>query len=304
MSVDLFAKGLSLERLETLLKVHDAGSIVNAAPGEPIRQSQYSRQIKDLATFFGCALLEARGRGRVLTPAGVRLVGIARGMRDALGDFKNAASEEPIAFALGAGDSLLHWWVIPRLARARAKLADARVELVSLAARDIVERVRDARLDFGVVRETEVPSDLKTRALGPFRFALYVPRALRKRRTKSMTPMTPEEILALPFALQQSEPQLNAALEAYASKHRKVLRVALACETFPQAWRAVQSGAYASLLPKLAHGEPGLHEMDAVWPKGMEATASNIVLAWHMRMEDVRPTLAELVGPLAAALRG
>ncbi len=47
-------RGLSLDRLKVLIEVRDAGSIAQAAPGDPVRQSQYSRQLRELSEFFGC----------------------------------------------------------------------------------------------------------------------------------------------------------------------------------------------------------------------------------------------------------
>ena len=44
--------GLSLDRLRALVEVGAAGSIARAAEGDPIRQSQFSRQIKELEDFF------------------------------------------------------------------------------------------------------------------------------------------------------------------------------------------------------------------------------------------------------------
>ena len=47
-------RGLSLDRLKVLIEVRDAGSIAQAAPADPVRQSQYSRQLRELSEFFGC----------------------------------------------------------------------------------------------------------------------------------------------------------------------------------------------------------------------------------------------------------
>ena len=53
----LFAeRGLSLDRLKTLIEVAKAGSIAAAARGDSARQSLYSRQIKELEEFFGVEL--------------------------------------------------------------------------------------------------------------------------------------------------------------------------------------------------------------------------------------------------------
>jgi len=55
----LFAEnGLSLDRLRALLEVGASGSIVKATHGDPVRQSQYSRQIKELEDFFRVKLVE------------------------------------------------------------------------------------------------------------------------------------------------------------------------------------------------------------------------------------------------------
>ena len=52
MFAKLFAQsGLSLDRLRALVEVGATGSIVRAAEGDPARQSQYSRQIKELEDF-------------------------------------------------------------------------------------------------------------------------------------------------------------------------------------------------------------------------------------------------------------
>src|SRR5712671_4362044 len=75
----LFAEsGLSLDRLKALLEVGAAGSIVRAAGGDPVRQSQYSRQIKELEDFFRTRLIERQGKGTRLTESGRELARISR----------------------------------------------------------------------------------------------------------------------------------------------------------------------------------------------------------------------------------
>ena len=49
----LFSEGrLTFERLRTLVEIDHAGSISKAAPGDLNRQSQYSRQLKEIEVFF------------------------------------------------------------------------------------------------------------------------------------------------------------------------------------------------------------------------------------------------------------
>ena len=59
----LFANsGLSLERLRTFREIVTAGGITAAAGDDSNRQSQYSRQLKELERYFGVELLK-RGHG-------------------------------------------------------------------------------------------------------------------------------------------------------------------------------------------------------------------------------------------------
>ena len=67
----LFAeRGLSLDRLKTLIEVAKAGEHCRCRPGDSARQSLYSRQIKELREFFGVELASRRGKVLALTGAG------------------------------------------------------------------------------------------------------------------------------------------------------------------------------------------------------------------------------------------
>ena len=61
--------GLSLDRLRSFLKVAEAGNLATAAQGDAVRQSQYSRQVKELEGFFGVALT-LMPAGRSVEPSG------------------------------------------------------------------------------------------------------------------------------------------------------------------------------------------------------------------------------------------
>ena len=73
MFENLFAQsGLSLERLKTFREIVAAGGITAAVGNDSNRQSQFSRQLKELERYFGVELLK-RGRGPAeLTDAGQR----------------------------------------------------------------------------------------------------------------------------------------------------------------------------------------------------------------------------------------
>src|SRR5687768_15228389 len=110
MFESLFVKGrLSLERMRTLVEVASAGSISKAAPGDPTRQSQYSRQLKELEEFFGTELAARHGRRLELNAEGRRLAQIGHEILVRLHDFQATRLSAPLQVTLGAYESLIHW---------------------------------------------------------------------------------------------------------------------------------------------------------------------------------------------------
>lgn len=81
--------GLSIERLRNFCQIAHAGGITRAADGNPITQSLYSRQLKELEEYFGVELVRRKGRGIVLTSAGEKLNALACEYLGMLRDFRN-----------------------------------------------------------------------------------------------------------------------------------------------------------------------------------------------------------------------
>src|SRR6516164_7410559 len=112
----LFAEsGLSLDRLKALLEVGAAGSIVKAADADPVRQSQYSRQIKELEDFFRTRLIERQGKGTRLTTNGRELARISRFFMLGLSNFRRGCVSEAQTFRIGASATFIRQFLLPAL---------------------------------------------------------------------------------------------------------------------------------------------------------------------------------------------
>jgi DNA-binding transcriptional LysR family regulator len=275
--------GLSFERLRAFVAFADHGSIARAAAGDPTRQSQMSRQIADLQRFFGKALVERRGRGLALTEAGAQLAALARTLFDDLEQVAAPADHEKTHLTLGAGDSLLQWWIVPRL----VPEMDAVMSLVALPSEESVRRLEDARLDIGIVRADMVSKRLEVRPLATIRYAVFAPKKLA-RGARTMR----EVLDRVPLALQQSEPEINERLRRVVGRD---VDVALACETFPQAARAVRSGRHASLLPVVARRDLPASDFVEIGEDALQRLALRVVLAHHPRLRRKRhaPAIVE-----------
>lgn len=182
----LFAeRGLSLDRLKTLIEVAKAGSIAAAARGDSARQSLYSRQIKELEEFFGVELASRRGKVLALTGAGWELVRLASESLCLLDDFKSRSRNLPYRFTIGAGDSLHAWVAAPVLASIQKRGLPWLFALENLRNSEIPSKLQNMDIDFGIVRTSALEAEgLESRVICSMDYALYVPAALAGKKAR------------------------------------------------------------------------------------------------------------------------
>jgi DNA-binding transcriptional LysR family regulator len=293
-------RGLSLDRLRVLVEVHDAGSIAQAAPGDPIRQSQHSRQLRELAEFFGCEVARRKGKLLKLTPEGAALAELARAHLRALEDFRAECRAESIDYKIAAGDSLLQWLVIPRLGRLATGKPPVRFATISLRTIEIVQQLMEGRVDLGVVRQDAVAPTLASAPLGEIAYVAVVPQALAGRRS----PPTLKEVLGtLPLAAQTADGQFTQRLREIAAGLKVAIQPALACQTFPQTVSAVRSGKFAAILPALALAELPADFYLTVKAPELQRLTRKLALTWNPRVTHVRPGAARLIQQLRKELK-
>lgn len=293
-------RGLSFDRLRVLVEVHDAGGIAKAAPSDPVRQSQYSRQLRELSEFFGTEVARRQGRQLKLTAQGIELAELARAQLHSLQDFRATCRSETVDYTIAAGDSLIHWLVIPRLGMVLRKAPAVRFATCNLRTNEIVQQLKDGRVDFGVIRKDALSAPLKSAPLGTLSFTAVVPKALVARRSY---PTMSDLFSLLPFAAHTSDGQFTHKLRDLAKGMKTDLRPTLICQSFPQALTAVQSGGFGAVLPALALKdlEPGSYvELNA---DALSSLSRGLVLAWNSRLPRIRPSAKRVIEHLQAELR-
>src|SRR3954468_11127329 len=164
-SVLLSKGGLSLDRLHNFCLIAEAGGLTKAAEGDPGRLSLYSRQIRELEEFFGVELKRRHGKGIVITEAGRRLAQLTRAHLLGLEDFQREARQMPKRLSIAAGNSILEWTLIPKLADVRAALPGTTLEFFSERTSTTIAKLVDMTLDIGLVRENAVVPPLKAKRL-------------------------------------------------------------------------------------------------------------------------------------------
>lgn len=287
----LFAKaGLSLERLKTFTQLVDACGFTAAAKGDANRQSQFSRQLKELEEYFGAELVK-RGRGGfALTAAGEALQRIVHSHFSALDDFVQTCGNQPVELSLGGGESLLQWLVLPRLARIRQSMPQCRLILKNLQAEEIVEQLTCGRTNFGLVRKSAIGRSLRSAPVAAMEYALFVPRSLcPEARSKK-----PINILAdLPLALLEGGGSVGQALQEEARRGGFRLNVIVECSSYTQSAEVVRGLEAGAVLPVRARCVFDQGTVEEITLPFLSRLRRSMVLAWNPRSVHIRPALAQ-----------
>ena len=244
--------GLSFDRLHSFCLVAEAGGVTKAAKGDPARQSLYSRQIRELEEFFGVELIRRSGRGIVLTQAGATLNILVREQITVLADFKSECQHQPVEVVLGAGDSVIQWLLLPRLAEIRERFPGVRFKFLNLSTADAVKRLVDGMIDFAVAREDAVTRPLDARPMGVMGYALFIP---QNHPAARQNPADGKWLDNVPLATLEGEGSFRSDLAEIARKQKIRLHNQVECSSFPLAARAVSRGDVAAILPAIAATE-------------------------------------------------
>lgn len=301
MIVDLLRqRGLSLERLQSFCLVAQAGGMTSAAKGDPTKQSLFSRQVKELEEFFGTELIRRKGRGIVLTDAGERLNVVARECFASLTDFKSECTGQPVEVVVGAGDSIIQWLLLPRLAEILRRIPKVRLKFLNLATDDAVKRLADGLLDFVLVRRDAISRPLCPVSLGSMGYSLFLPAGLASPATSKGGLRVLD---GLPLATLEGEGNFRSELTRIAKQQRLKISIHVECSSFPLAARAVTKGNVAAILPSIAAAdlvEAGAAEVKLPF---LRAFDREMCLASNARLVRIRPALQQVGAVLAQICR-
>ncbi len=301
----LFEKsGISLERLRTLCLIEHHGGITRAAAvfgkeNVTTKQSQFSRQVKELEAFFGVDLLDRDVQPHRLTAEGKALSAIARDSLGRLAEFTLACDDRPVRITLGAGESLIQWLLMPVLERFREEFPSTSVGFLNRTTAETIEGLLHGDIDLGIVRETALTKQLKHQRLGEFGYRLFVPNRMRKKFGESVAI---EDLRTVRMALLEGSGEFRSAVDQLARQSKVNLRVELECSSSTQVAYAVGSLNYAGILPEFAEGILRKERVSSHKIQGFDLRR-RLSVAWNPRRAESRPLIKQAALGLKALVK-
>jgi|CXWL01.1.fsa_nt_gi DNA-binding transcriptional LysR family regulator len=291
-------KGLSVERLHALVLLSDHGSLIKAAKGDFGLQSRYSHHIRELSAFMGIPLTRKEGRSIRLTPVGEELANLARTQFRAWLEFQSKSAGSVQQVALGAGDSLLQWLLLPALGKMRRMGRKQNVKIENLRTNDLVRKLQEQRIDLGLIRANAVTKGLDSVQVCVVKYVVVVPRRLAPRRLTLET-----SLLECPHATMGGDGELVQKLQSLVTAQGGTFRPELICDSAGQCMAAVRTGSYAAVIPtQVWENDPDL-ECEVVDDNGLSDLDRPVVLAWSPRnLESIGAGLSAYRDDLKAAL--
>lgn len=290
--------GISIDRLHTLCAVVEAGTIVLAAGPDPNRQSQFSRQLKELERAIGTLLFDRVGKTLQPNETGRRVAVAAQTFFGALDDVMNAAVARAETVRLGAGEAVLRWLVMPHLAELMSGDPPLRFDVRSLTTEVALREVLTGSVDLVIIRTESVADNLQSEMIKTFQYVLAVPRTLLRSREGAEV----FEGRPLPFAELAGDGFFVKTAKATAATLGLNLRPILQAQTFSLLVSAVESGTAAAFLPEVAAKSLPEERFALVSAEGMDALNRSLSLVWNAEVAESRSSVRRAITRLRRVL--
>lgn len=297
MNYSILARGISIDRLQTFCRVVETGSLVNAAGGDPTRQSQYSRQIKQLEEALEKPLFTREGRAMRLNEDGRQLALMTNAYFQALQEFADG-NEAPV-LRIGAGESVLEAFVYPRFKEIRAALPILQFEFRSLATSEISRLLGTGELDAGLIREDAKSPEFETTRVGRMEFELLVPRRLLPEREIAGI----QRVQSLPMACLAGNGRFVRLLAELIRIENLPAQTVVRADSFSKVTALAISGGLAAFVPSQLAGEFPPEDFARYKTVQFDSLTRNIALISATKVTTMRSTLSKNLHQLTSVLK-
>jgi DNA-binding transcriptional LysR family regulator len=274
--------GLSLERLKTLCAVAKSGSITKAAEGDPTKQSQFSRQIRELEESFEIKLVRKEGRSAVLTDAAERLVSISNEFFQSLAEFQSREGQKPLLINMAANQYILDTLIYPQLAEFKKAFGGCHMSLFNMRSSEIIGGVENSTIEFGIVSQRTLPQGIHSHSAYQAKFCLAVP---QKFNIKIQKLRDLQKLKPLSLGTLNSSGKYMAGVNQIMQKYSDSFQPSLSVGSFSTLAACVKDGVCAGFLP--IEMIQGLKSVQMIESKEIETLDRKYLMIWKSKLESL-----------------
>lgn len=245
---------VELRHLQTFIAVYERGGFRRAADSQHTAQPALTRHVQQLERELGVQLFRRSPGGATPTDAGLRLyeelAPPVRALADAIARVGDVLTSQQ-RLAIGHVSPAMRLG-LPRVVQALASATPpVAVHLEELGSPEIVRRLREGRLDAGLIAGTVAGRELDLRPIVSLRFAVMAPRGFLRGREGRVALADLEGVTVLsPVAHEPAHGPLIDAIREHADIQ---VQDAFGIDTI----RALVSGGVGvSLTPRMAASAP------------------------------------------------
>ena len=290
--------GFTVERLRAFCKIAEKGSIISAAKGDPTRQSQFSRQVKELEEYFGMKLLERSGKTVRLTEEGRKLALLTQSYFRSVEEMR-ASSHEDTSIRIGAGESVFRWIILPRLTELQNIAANVRLEFLTKTTSQSVESVKGGHLDLAIVRKEAADDGLIALPCGSLAYAIVVPRKLLPGRTAAGFQLLQQ----LPFALLSGDGVLAKGVLALAAKVNVKLDIRVKAESFSLLISAIENADLAAVIPASSIADLSKERFASIEIDDLKSLTRELVLVYSPQAAQLRENIRRIAPRISSVFK-
>lgn len=254
---------ITIKQLKAFVAVAQTHSFAEASARVCISQPAVSISIRNLEEAVGGRLLTRSTRTLALTPEGEEFLPVALRL---LSDWEGALDDLHNRFALKRGKLAVAAMPsfasteLPRvLAPFRRQYPDLNITVHDVIAEDVIEMVRNGRVEVGITFEPPISEDLEFQTLFEDRFVAALPKAHPLAGKRKITLRT---LVNQPFISLQRPSSIRGLLDAALEQEDITLSIQLETNQLATIGRMVAMGLGVSVVPALCSGQ--MNEMGVV----------------------------------------
>jgi DNA-binding transcriptional LysR family regulator len=289
----IFSKnGVSLERLQTLADVVQAGSYKAAANDDPTRATLISRQMGELEDALGISLFDKSKKPYQPTSAALHLAASCERFVREVEEVTSRASGLRRPITVGAGEVVIRELLVPWIGMQRKTSTSQPWVMRNLKWRKIQESLAAELLDLGIADGLEANGNVEVVDLESYGYKLVLPEGQKPDKTGW------KRLAETPVVLLDGAGRFRRFLADCEQEYGFTLRIGAECTTYPQAVDLAGATGCAVFVPEYWWKRRKEWQARTQTLPGLERLRRTLKLGWNRKIAERRPEVAALVRAL------